>query len=93
MMDDTNSTPPRPLIFSERMKLTSLLFRQHLKWLAVSLMAVWSSGATVSTSLTNLRSVRLDIANGSGKSKVAVTVESLGLTPAKTSSFQVVTDK
>lgn len=75
MQDDTAWTRPRSPTFSERMRLTSLLFWLHLQARADWLMALWSIGATVSFSPINRLPVKLLIVSGSGKREVTVTID------------------
>ncbi len=73
MPDDTNSILLRSPTFSERMRLTWLLFSKGLPLPTVWLTALWSSGATVNISLTSPQSAKLVIENGNKGKTVTVT--------------------
>ena len=66
-------TPPRSLTFCERMKLTYTLFLLRLPMPGVWLMALWSSGATVSFNQTNQLPASLLIESGNATVEVTVT--------------------
>jgi hypothetical protein len=75
MPGDTISTPMRPLTFFDRMRLTWVVLCVHLRAWAAFAGIVWSSGATVSSSLTDLpkgRSATVTVT--SEKRSVSVTV-------------------
>lgn len=68
-------TPPRRLTFSERMKLTFMLWRLRLPAPAAWLRAVWSSGATVSLSPIDRLPVKAIIESGNGNVTVEVNIK------------------
>lgn len=70
----------RPLTFSERMRLTYVLFWIRLPLPVDWLRALWSIGATASMSLTPQHSVRLHIESGNGQREVTVTLKKLTVT-------------
>jgi hypothetical protein len=67
MTDGTTSTPQKPLTFSGRAKMTWHLLSLHWALLGDCLLIVWSSGATVSSSLTGRQSGKLDIESARGR--------------------------
>lgn len=74
MLAGLNSMQPRLLTFCERMRSTYSLFLMRLPMPGVWLPIVWSSGATVSISLTNPQSAKLVIESGDGHKTLEVTI-------------------
>lgn len=66
MMDDMMWTPPKPLTFSARTKLTWWLLCGSLRSLAVSVVAVWRSGEVVSFNQIAVPNGSHVIASGNG---------------------------
>jgi hypothetical protein len=79
-MDDTTWTLPRSPTFSERLRLTWMLFSLRLPMLAGWMGLLWSTGATVSLHRTGQLPVSLRIANASGRKTAEITIDYLTVT-------------
>lgn len=79
-MDAFSSTAPRPLIFSDRMRLTYRLLSMGLPAPGVWMPVLWSTGAVVSSSRIDQQSVRLVFESEKRQASVEVTVTKRRLT-------------